>query len=202
VDFLTDEIACALGTIVIAARAGRLCSLDFGDGRDRVRASLAQRYGASSVRRARDPFGLSGRIRAYLAGDLGAIDQIPVETGGTAFQRRVWAALRRIPAGTAITYSDLAREIGRPSAVRAAGAANARNPIAIVVPCHRVIGKDGLLTGYAGGLSRKRWLLTHERRQAGSGTGLEDRERQELASHGPALAPRPHRLRPAGRRLA
>jgi len=169
-DLVTDEIPSALGAIVIACRDGRLCGLDYDDGRDRMAVSLARRYGAGRVRPARDPFGISGRIRAYLAGDLGAIDEIPAETGGTAFQQEVWAALRRIPAGTTITYGDLAREIGRPAAVRAAGAANGRNPIAIVVPCHRVVGKDGRLTGYAGGLSRKRWLLTHERAVSG-GTG-------------------------------
>lgn len=168
--FLTDEIPSALGAIVIAVREGRLCSLDYGDCRGRMLASLAHRYGAIRARSARDPFGLSRRIRAYLDGDLGAIDGIPVDTGGTAFQQKVWTALRRIPAGTTITYGDLAREIGRPSAVRAAAAANGRNPIAIVVPCHRVVGKDGRLTGYAGGLSRKRWLLAHEGVVTGPGS--------------------------------
>lgn len=162
-DLLTDEIPSALGTIVIAAREGRLCGLEFADCRERMLASLARRYGARSMRPERDPFGFSGRIRAYLAGDLGGIDEIAAEPGGTAFQRRVWRALRRIPAGTTVTYSQLAREIGRPSAVRAVGAANGQNPIAIVIPCHRVLGKGGLLIGYAGGLARKRWLLAHER---------------------------------------
>jgi methylated-DNA-[protein]-cysteine S-methyltransferase len=180
VDFLTDEIPSALGTIVIAAREGRLCSLDYGDCRDRMLASLARRYGATGARPARDPFGFSGRIRAYLAGDLGAIDEITTETGGTPFERELWAALRLIPVGTTITYSDLARAIGRPSAVRAAGAANGRNPIAIVVPCHRVIGKDGLLTGYAGGLPRKRWLLTHEGAMPGPGPARRRRDARSL----------------------
>jgi len=159
---LTDEIPCAIGTLVIAARDGRLCGLDYDECRHRMLASLAARYGTVELRPASDPFGVSGRIRAYLGGDLDAIDTVRVETGGTAFQRRVWAALRRIPAGATVTYADLARRVARPTAARAVGAINGRNPVAIVVPCHRVIGKDACLTGYAGGLWRKRWLLSHE----------------------------------------
>jgi methylated-DNA-[protein]-cysteine S-methyltransferase len=102
-------------------------------------------------------------VRAYLAGSYGAIDGIPVDTGGTPFQRRVWSALRRIPAGQTLTYGALARRLGTPAASRAVGRAVSLNPVAIVVPCHRVIGADGRLTGYAGGLDRKRWLLAHER---------------------------------------
>jgi methylated-DNA-[protein]-cysteine S-methyltransferase len=114
----------------------------------------------------RNPFRFSDRIEAYLAGDLAAIDDIPVDTGGTDFQQRVWTALRRIPAGTTVTYATLARRIGHPTAIRAVGAANGQNPIAIVIPCHRMIGHDASLTGYAGGLWRKRWLLNHERLRA------------------------------------
>lgn len=159
---MIDEIACEIGPLVIAACDGRLCGLDFDGPPDRMRALLAARYGSVDLRKMADPFGVSGRIRAYLRGDLGAIDAIPVETGGTAFQRRVWAALRRIPAGVTVTYADLAREVGRPTAPRAVGSANGRNPVPIVIPCHRVIGGDASLTGYGGGLWRKRWLLSHE----------------------------------------
>jgi methylated-DNA-[protein]-cysteine S-methyltransferase len=102
------------------------------------------------------------RIRAYFAGDLDALDDIAVDLAGTDFERRVYAELRRVRRGTVITYSELARRADRPEAVRAVGATNAKNPISIVVPCHRVIGADGSLTGYAGGLERKRWLLAHE----------------------------------------
>ena len=161
-DLLTDEIGGALGTVVLVARAGRLCGLDYGDGRDRLQAMLAARYGNPRLVPTADPFGFSTRLRAYLAGDLAAIDDIPVDTGGTPFQRQVWRALRRIPAGRTVAYAALARRVGRPAATRAVGAANARNPVAIVVPCHRLIGSDASLTGYAGGLSRKRWLLRHE----------------------------------------
>jgi methylated-DNA-[protein]-cysteine S-methyltransferase len=162
VELLTDEIPGPLGTIVIAARDGRLASVDYGECRDRMMALLAARYGAVDLHAVPDPFGLSGSIRAYLAGDLAAIDGIPVETGGTPFQRLVWSALRRIPAGSTVAYADLARDVGRPAAPRAVGAINGKNPVAIVLPCHRVIGRDASLTGYAGGLWRKRWLLRHE----------------------------------------
>jgi O-6-methylguanine DNA methyltransferase len=102
------------------------------------------------------------RLDAYFAGDLAALDQITVRPAGTPFQRRVWDVLRTIRAGTTSSYRDLAVRIGSPSAIRAVGAANGANPIPIVVPCHRVIGTNGALVGYGGGLDRKRWLLAHE----------------------------------------
>jgi len=159
---LTDQVPSILGTLVIVARDGRLCAVDFDDCRPRMVASIEWRYGAVEFQRTPDPFGMGTKILAYLTGDLRAIDTLAVETGGTPFQQRVWAALRAIPAGKTVTYADLAREVGRPAAIRAVGTINGRNPLAIVVPCHRVIGSDGSLTGYAGGLWRKRWLLTHE----------------------------------------
>jgi methylated-DNA-[protein]-cysteine S-methyltransferase len=155
-----DEISSPLGRIAIAARAGRLCALEFGRGR--LGRQLAARYPEVPRRRARDPFGLSAKIRAYLAGDLAAVDRIPVETGGTPFQQRVWRALRRIAAGRTMSYGALARALGVGAAARAVGAANGRNPISLVIPCHRLIGGDAGLTGYGGGLWRKRWLLRHE----------------------------------------
>jgi methylated-DNA-[protein]-cysteine S-methyltransferase len=101
------------------------------------------------------------QLTAYFAGELRVFD-LPLALGGTPFQERVWAALREIPYGQTASYGELAREIGRPAASRAVGAANSRNPVAIVVPCHRVVGADGSLTGYAGGLDRKRALLDLE----------------------------------------
>jgi methylated-DNA-[protein]-cysteine S-methyltransferase len=162
VDLLTDEIPCVLGTLVVVARDGYLYSVDYEDCRERMLASLRARYGEVKLEPVVDPFGFSGRIRAYLAGELGALGGIAVATGGTPFQRQVWTALRRIPVGTTVSYADLAREVGRPAATRAVGAINAINPVALVVPCHRVVGSDASLTGYAGGLWRKRWLLSHE----------------------------------------
>jgi methylated-DNA-[protein]-cysteine S-methyltransferase len=111
---------------------------------------------------AHDPHGLTSALVRYFAGDLHAIDDIPVKTAGTDFQRIVWRALRDIPCGTTISYGELARRIGKPDAVRAVGTANGANPLGVVVPCHRVIGANGSLTGYGGGMHRKRWLLDHE----------------------------------------
>jgi methylated-DNA-[protein]-cysteine S-methyltransferase len=157
---LVDEISSPIGRVVIAARAGRLCALEFG--RSRMSRALGARFGRERPVRAPDPFGFSTKIRAYLAGDLTAVDRIRLDTGGTPFQRRVWRALRRIRPGRTRSYGDLAHALGLGAAARAVGAANGRNPISIVVPCHRLVGGDASLTGYGGGLWRKRWLLHHE----------------------------------------
>ena len=101
------------------------------------------------------------QLEAYFAGQLTRFD-LPLAPQGTEFQQRVWTALRDIPYGETISYAELARRIGKPQAVRAVGGANGRNPISIIVPCHRVIGSDGALTGFGGGIERKRWLLRHE----------------------------------------
>jgi methylated-DNA-[protein]-cysteine S-methyltransferase len=106
---------------------------------------------------------LREQLRAYFAGELQAFD-VPLAARGTPFQQRVWQLLRTIPYGTTTTYGELARRLGNGNASRAVGLANGRNPIGIVIPCHRVVGADGALTGYAGGIERKRWLLEHERR--------------------------------------
>jgi O-6-methylguanine DNA methyltransferase len=105
---------------------------------------------------------LTGALAAYFAGTVTALDGLPVARIGSEFQRRVWAALRQIPAGETRSYGQLAAAIGQPTASRAIGLANGANPIGIVVPCHRVIGSGGALTGYAGGVERKAWLLRHE----------------------------------------
>jgi methylated-DNA-[protein]-cysteine S-methyltransferase len=115
-----------------------------------------------TFRHAKDPGGLVRALEAYFDGELSALDGLPVVMQGTEFQRAVWRTLRTIPCGRTMSYGELARRIGRPRAVRAVGLANGANPIGIVVPCHRVIGADGTLTGYGGGVDRKRWLLDHE----------------------------------------
>ena len=163
--FFIDRTATPLGELMVVADAeDRLRMLDWTEHEDRALRLLRQQYRGAAValEQRRNPGGLTAAMRAYFAGELAAIDDLPVETGGTAFQRSVWAALRGIPCGHAISYAELARRIGRPTAVRAVGHANGSNPISIVVPCHRVIGADGTLTGYGGGLPRKRWLLAHE----------------------------------------
>ncbi|HVA56918.1 MAG: methylated-DNA--[protein]-cysteine S-methyltransferase [Gemmatimonadaceae bacterium] len=106
------------------------------------------------------------QLEAYFAGTLRAFD-VPLAARGTAFQRAVWAELRKIPYGGRSSYGEMARRLGNSGASRAVGAANGRNPISIVVPCHRVVGADGSLTGFGGGIERKRWLLNHETRQVG-----------------------------------
>ena len=122
--------------------------------------TLRQKY---PLAEGRAPAHIRGALTSYFEGEITAIDRVPVETNGTPFQRQVWAALREIPAGTTTSYGALAARIGNPNASRAVGLANGSNPIGIVVPCHRVIGASGKLTGYGGGLDRKRWLLEHER---------------------------------------
>jgi methylated-DNA-[protein]-cysteine S-methyltransferase len=160
-----DRLTTPIGEMWIAAdEAGRLRATFWTDRESVVKVILERQCGAGVVLTpTRDPHGLTSRIAAYFAGGLAAIDEIPVEAGGTAFQRSVWQELRRIPCGTTIHYGELARRIRRPAAVRAVGLANGANPIGVVVPCHRVIGANGSLTGYGGGIERKRWLLDHER---------------------------------------
>jgi methylated-DNA-[protein]-cysteine S-methyltransferase len=157
-----DRVASPAGPIVLVAHAAALVAVDFSEPEDRLRRLLRRRFGPVEPEPADDPLGASSALCAYLAGRLGALDALPVDAGGTAFQRQVWAALRTIPAGATWSYRRLAERIGRPAAVRAVGLANGANPVGIVVPCHRVIGTDGSLTGYGGGLPRKRWLLAHE----------------------------------------
>ncbi|MBL8951315.1 MAG: methylated-DNA--[protein]-cysteine S-methyltransferase [Myxococcaceae bacterium] len=101
-------------------------------------------------------------IERYFAGELNALDALTIAPAGTAFQKLVWAALRTVRAGATLSYAELADRLGRPRAVRAVGQANAKNPIALVVPCHRVVSSDGSLGGYAWGADRKAWLLAHE----------------------------------------
>ena len=127
------------------------------------------RYREIELVEVRDPFGFTKAIEAYMEGEVHAIDALPVAFAGTLFQNKVWHALRAIPAGETVSYGALAKRIGKPKAVRAVGLANGSNPVGLVVPCHRVIGSDGSLTGYGGGLERKRWLLAHEARYAGAG---------------------------------
>ena len=169
VTLLVDRTPTPLGELLIVSDIdGRLRGLNWADREvrllDELRLQLRAR--AFALMPSSDTAGLTRALNAYFDGELGAIDRLPVETGGTPFQQQVWTALRGIRCGETISYAELARRIGRPSAVRAVGLANGSNPISIVVPCHRVIGSSGALTGYGGGLERKQWLLAHERRGA------------------------------------
>ncbi len=159
---LTDKIESPIGPMLLLAQNGVLIGLEFDDQPDRVARDLRLRFGAVELVPTKNPFGFSDRIRAYFAGDMGAIEGIPTDGGGTEFQKRVWAELKRIPCGVTISYGELATRLGDKNAMRAVGLANGRNPISIVVPCHRVIGANGSMTGYGGGIKRKEWLLRHE----------------------------------------
>ena len=141
----------------------RLRALDWEDHEPRIQRLLQRHYGKISLQEEARPTAVVRALQAYFDGDLVAIDSLLIRTNGTDFQRAVWEALRHIAPGETISYGMLAARIGQPAAMRAVGLATGANPIAIVVPCHRVIGKNGALTGYGGGLERKRWLLTHER---------------------------------------
>ena len=163
--FQLERVPTPVGEMLIATDdAGQLRALDWENYQARMHKLLRLHYGANNVtlQAASSPSVMRRSLEAYVAGDLPAIDHLPVRTAGTTFQREVWTALRTIPAGRTITYGGLAVQLGRPKAVRAVGLANGANPIGVVVPCHRVIGADASLTGYGGGLDRKRWLLEHE----------------------------------------
>lgn len=162
--FHIDRIESATGTmLVVSDQEQRLRALGWEDVEDRLQRQLAAHYGERlQLRPGPTSASIRDALHGYLEGKLDAIDSIAVATGGTAFQRAVWQQLRAIPAGTTLTYAQLADRIGRPKAVRAVGHANGANPICIVVPCHRLVGSNGSLTGYGGGLPRKRWLLDHE----------------------------------------
>jgi methylated-DNA-[protein]-cysteine S-methyltransferase len=156
------EFDSPIGPLTVAAASGRVCLVHFGAADADVRRALSRWYPSAAPAADADPGGAVSALRAYFSGDVPAIDRVKVELHGTPFQQSVWQALRRIAHGRTMSYGELARAIGMPAAVRAVGAANGANPVAVIVPCHRVIGSSGTLTGYGGGLERKRWLLEHE----------------------------------------
>jgi methylated-DNA-[protein]-cysteine S-methyltransferase len=169
--FVLDRLVTPIGTmLVVTDREGALRALDWQEYEPRMHRLLRLHYGKDGVvlEGGRAPAAFRSAIDAYFVGDLPAIEALAVATGGTVFQREVWAALRAIPAGETLSYGALAKKIARPAAVRAVGLANGANPIGVVVPCHRVIGASSALTGYAGGVERKRWLLAHEGVSRGS----------------------------------
>jgi methylated-DNA-[protein]-cysteine S-methyltransferase len=162
---LMDRIDTPIGEmLVVADHDGNLRAVDWKDHEARMRRLLRGHYRQDGFRLepTRNLNDLTHALGRYFAGDLTAIDSLPVQTAGTPFQREVWRALRQITCGTTVSYAKLAERIGRPKAVRAVGLANGSNPVGVVVPCHRVIGSDGSLTGYGGGIERKHWLLEHE----------------------------------------
>ena len=172
----TETIATPIGDLVLVAdESGALVAAEFADVRHRLDRWLDRRLaaGRTALRAGRVPDAIKAPFAAYFAGDIAALDALPVKMDGTPFQREVWSALRGIAPGRTFGYGAFAERLGRPQSARAVGAANGANPLSIVVPCHRLVGADGNLTNYGGGLERKRWLLDHE------------------ARHAPALSPRP-----------
>jgi methylated-DNA-[protein]-cysteine S-methyltransferase len=162
-----DRRHSPIGAILtVSDDEGHLRALDFADFEARMHRLLYRHYGTARLGRGAANEAIARCLAGYFDGQLEAIAEPVVKTGGTAFQRDVWATIRTIPAGVTMSYGELAGRLGRPEAHRAVGRANGANPVAIFVPCHRVIGADGALTGYAGGLSRKRWLLDHEWRHS------------------------------------
>ena len=153
-----EKFPSPVGTLWLAATRKGICAISFqAPKRSPSRAEDAKSADARKILKH-----ASAELSRYFSGKDGDLGNIPVDAAGTDFQLRVWNALRRIPSGQTRSYGDIARTVGRPKAVRAVGAANGSNPVPIVVPCHRVIGANGTLTGYGGGLERKEWLLNHE----------------------------------------
>lgn len=157
-----SSLESPVGPLTIAACGPRVCLVHFGVPTAALHRTLQSWYSEAAIAEHGDPGGAVSILRRYFAGDLESLAEISVELHGTSFQRSVWMALRSVAAGTTASYAELAARVGAPSAVRAVGAANGANPVAIVLPCHRIIGSNGSLTGYGGGLDRKRWLLEHE----------------------------------------
>jgi methylated-DNA-[protein]-cysteine S-methyltransferase len=141
----------------------RVRAVDWENHESRMQGLLRRHHGADTgLSELSSPSTARRALEAYFQGELQATAKLVTLTNGTAFQRSVWAGLRSIPSGQTMSYGGLAKKIGHPKAMRAVGLANGSNPIAIIVPCHRVIGADGSLTGFGGGIERKRWLLAHE----------------------------------------
>jgi len=165
---MLSEIETPAGAVRLAATERGVCVLYFADGWHKAVQHLKKHFGDVSFENAKDPHGAVSALSRYVEGDMRAIDDVTVDMTGTPFQQRVWAELRLIPAGQTLSYGELARRVNSPDASRAVGAANGSNPVSIIVPCHRVIGSNGKLTGYGGGIERKRWLLDHESAHLGA----------------------------------
>jgi len=161
--FALDRLMTPIGTALLVTDAdGILCALDWEDYEARMKELLRRQHGAVILKNGRAPRAMRAALAAYFDGDLDALASIEWRLAGTPFQRRVWTALPKVKAGTTMSYGALAARLKMPKAVRAVGHANGVNPISVVLPCHRLIGADGSLVKYGGGLDRKRWLLRHE----------------------------------------
>ncbi|WP_375306570.1 methylated-DNA--[protein]-cysteine S-methyltransferase [Bradyrhizobium sp. A11] len=163
VSFGLDRLTTPIGIALLVTDAeGALRALDWEDYEHRMRELLRLHYGVVDLSDQPAPAAMRIALSGYFDGDLGQLSGIAWRIAGTAFQQKVWTALAQIPAGTTMSYGALAARIDTPKAIRAVGHANGSNPISVVLPCHRLIGANGSLVKYGGGLQRKRWLLRHE----------------------------------------
>ena len=161
IDLSVDYYSSPIGSITLLFAEDTLCYLDFSENDERLQRLITLRYGPHRV--AEKPSKeMHQRLDGYFAKDWSSFEGLSLQLVGTPFQKLVWQQLQTILPGTTYSYQSLAQSIGKPKAIRAAASSNANNPIGIIVPCHRVIGKNGSLRGYAGGLFRKKWLLEHE----------------------------------------
>ena len=161
--FSLDRLRTPIGTALLVTDADAvLRALDWEDYEPRMRELLRLQYGAVVLKDARSPRDIRDALKRYFKGDLGCLSEIRWRVAGTPFQLKVWTALPKIKPGMTMSYGALAARLDMPTAVRAVGHANGSNPISVVVPCHRLIGANGSLVKYGGGLERKRWLLKHE----------------------------------------
>lgn len=158
-----DRLDTPIGiALLVTNHGGALCALDWIDYEERLLTLLRRYYGTVELTENSAPSEIRSALSRYFDGDLDQLDGITCHIPGTPFQNRIWTALRKIPAGSTLSYGTLAAQLGVPNAMRAVGHANGANPLSVVVPCHRLIGANGSLTGYGGGIARKRWLLEHE----------------------------------------
>ena len=161
--FGLDRLQTPIGVaLLVTDSGGVLRALDWEDYAPRMKELLRLQYGAVDLSAARAPQDLRTALSGYFKGDLDRLTTIEWRLAGTPFQQKVWNALAKIPAGTTMSYGALAAKLKAPNAMRAVGHANGSNPISVVIPCHRLIGANGSLIKYGGGLERKRWLLQHE----------------------------------------
>lgn len=158
----TSNINSPIGKLTLIYDNQKLCALEYPEYHDRMSQLLKKRYGDFTLEKAAPSNIITEKLQKYFLGDITSIIDISTSISGTSFQQEVWKSLQNIPAGTTSNYKEIAVNIKKPHAARAVGYANSLNPIAIVIPCHRVISANGKINGYAGGTERKKWLLQHE----------------------------------------
>jgi methylated-DNA-[protein]-cysteine S-methyltransferase len=163
---LVERVPTPIGALIITHDGDQLCNAEFVDQKVRRAQELAHHLPKARFVNCHKPSPFFAALVDYFDGDIAVIDKLSVARLGTPFQQKAWKALRQIPAGTTRGYGEQAAKLDHPNAARAIGRTNGLNPISIVVPCHRLIGADGSLVHYGGGLERKRWLLQHEARHA------------------------------------